>query len=259
MGAWFYKKEQAIDFAQVNDVESIKELVLHKCIVTNFSCITAAKALKSIALVDCNVTSEDLRCLKEMGKLKKISLNIMKLDSILCLAEISSLRELSLRRIDGINYEELEHFTKLQSLSIQETEVTTFDFMKKLKNLKVLEFNKVTISDLNFLYDLPKLKEFTMRYCADDETALECISEMKYLQRFQYPVPDMRIYQKCPKIYSIGVDSSRVEDFSVLDGKETITDIMFYNLKTEKQYEQQLAEVEKYLNLSSYGYVGDLD
>lgn len=259
MGALFYKKEQAIDFAQVDDVESIKELILHHCIVTNFSCITAAKALKAIALVDCNVTSEDLGCLKEMEKLKTISLNIMKLDSILCLAEISSLRELSLRGIDGINYEELENFTKLQSLSIQETAVITFDFMKKLKNLKVLEFNKVPISDLNFLYNLSKLKEFTMQYRADDETALECISEMKYLQRFQYPVPDMKIYKECPKIYSIGIDASRVADFSILDDKETITDVMLYNLKTEKQYERQIAALEKYLNLNSYGYVVDLD
>ena len=29
MGAWFYKKEQAIDFSQVEDIESIKELILH--------------------------------------------------------------------------------------------------------------------------------------------------------------------------------------------------------------------------------------
>lgn len=259
MGSWFYKKEQVIDFAQVDDVESIKELILHNCTVSNFSCIVAAKALKSIALVDCNITSEDLSCLKGMEKLKKISLNVMKLDSILCLAEITSLKELSLRRIEGIDYNELEHFTKLQNLYIGETEVSSFDFMKKIKNLKVLEFDKVPISNLNFLYDLPKLKEFTMRYTACDETALECIANMKYLQRFQYPVADMKIYQGCPKIQSIGIDSSRVEDFSVLEGKETITDLMFYNLKTEKQYEEQLAEVEKYLNLSSYGYVGEVE
>ena len=53
------------------------------------------------------------------------------------------------------------------------------DFMKKIKNLKVLEFDKVPISNLNFLYDLPKLKEFTMRYTACDETALECIETYK--------------------------------------------------------------------------------
>lgn len=259
MGSWFYKKEQVIDFAQVDDVESIKELILHNCTVTNFSYIAAAKALKSIALADCNITSEDLSCLKGMEKLKKISLNVMKLDSILCLAEIPSLRELSLRGIDGIDYDELEHFTKLQSLSIQETEVITFDFMKKLKNLKELSFNEVPIRDLNFLYDLPKLKEFIMEYRANDETALVCITKMKHLQRFLYPVPDMRIYQECPELYSIGVDSSRVEDFSILDGKESITDVMFYNIKTEKQYEQQLAEIKKYLNLRSYGYLEYLD
>ncbi len=256
MGSWFYKKEQVIDFAQVDDVESIKELILHNCTVINFSCITAAKALKSIALVDCNVTSEDLGCLKELEKLKIISLNVMRLDNILCLADISSLKELSLRRIEGIDYGELEHFSKLQVLSIQETEISSFDFMKGMKNIKVLELDKVSVGSLNFLCDLPKLKEFTMRYRADDEKALECISNMKYLQRFQYPVPDMSIYQECPKIQSIGVDSSRVQSFSALSGNETITDVMFYHLDSKKQYEEQLAEINKYLNLSSYGYMG---
>lgn len=102
---------------------------------------------------------------------------------------------------------------------------------------------------MNFLYDLPRLKEFTMRYTACDETALECIANMKYLQRFQYPVADMKIYQGCPKIQSIGIDSSRVEDFSALEGKETITDLMFYNLKTEKRYEEQLQRWRNIWNL----------
>ncbi len=259
MGSWFYKKEQDIDFAQVDDVECIKELILHNCTISNFSCITAAKALKFISLVDCNITSEDLSCLKEMEKLKKIYLNVMELDSILCLAEIASLRELSLRQIEGINYNELENFGKLQSLSLQDAEIPSLDFMKNLKNLKELEFNKVSISNLDFLYDLPKLKIFTMRYLAEDEKALECISKMKNLQRFQYPVPDMNIYKECPKIQSIGIDSARVQSFSELEGKETITDVMFYNLETEKQYEQQLAEVKKYLSLNSYGYVGEIN
>ncbi|MBS5794080.1 MAG: hypothetical protein KIC92_04850 [Clostridiales bacterium] len=258
MDSLFYKKEQAIDFAQVVDIESIKELVLHNCTVSNFTCIIDAKALKSIALVNCNITSEDLSCLKKMEKLKTIRLNVMKLDNILCLADIASLRELSIRRIEGINYEELEYFSKLQSLALQETEVSSFVFMKKLKNLKELEFNEVSIGDLNFLYDLPRLKEFTMRYRAEDETALNCISKMKYLQCFQYPVPDMSIYKECSKISSIGVDSARVQSFYELEGKKTITDVMFYNLETEKQYKQQLAEVNKFLDLRSYGYMGKL-
>ena len=91
MGSLFYKKGQYIDFAHINDIENIKELILHNCTINNFSCITsAAKTLKSIALVDCDITDKDLCCLKEMEKLKTISLNIMKLDSIECLAEISS-------------------------------------------------------------------------------------------------------------------------------------------------------------------------
>ena len=258
MGSWFYKKEQSIDFSQVEDIESIKELILHNCTVSNFSCITAAKELKSIALVDCNITSEDLGCLKEMEKLKKISLNVMRLDSILCLAEISSLRELSLRSIEGINYDDIGCLGKLQSLSLEETTVPSFDFMKKLKNLKELEFDEVPIGNLNFLYDLPKLKEFTMFYRAEDETALNCIPKMKYLQSFQYPVADMGIYKECPKIKSIGIDSARVQSFDELEGKETITSVRFYYPENEERYEQQIAEVKKYLNLRSYGYVEEL-
>ena len=79
--------------------------------------------------------------------------------------------------------------------------------------------------------------DFAMRYRAEDETALDCISTMKYLQCFQYPVADMGIYKECPKICSIGIDSERVQSFGELEGKEMITDVMFYYLETEKQYE----------------------
>lgn len=46
---------------------------MHNCIVANFSCITAAKDLKEIFLVNCNITSEDLSYLKELTKLKRIN------------------------------------------------------------------------------------------------------------------------------------------------------------------------------------------
>ncbi len=256
MGSWFYKKEQEIDFAQIEDIESIKELILHNCVVANFSYITSAKDLKSIALVDCNITSEDLSCLKGLGKLKKIALNVMRLDNISCLTQIASLQELSLRKIEGIDYEELGQFDKLQSLSIKETKIVSFDFIKKMKKLTVLEVDKVPVSNLNFLYDLPKLKEFNMPYRVEDEKALECIEHMKSLQRFQYPVADISIYRNCPKIKSIGIDSSQSQNFDVLAGKDTIDDVMFYYIDSEKQFEEQVEEISKYLDLSSYGCVG---
>lgn len=49
-----------------------------------------------------------------------------------------------------------------------------------------------------------------------------------------------------------------ITDFSVLKGNETINSVMFYNLKTEKQYEEMLAEAKTYLHLTSYGHVGEL-
>lgn len=79
---------------------------------------------------------------------------------------------------------------------------------------------------------------------------------MKALQRFQYPIADMSIYQNCPKITVIGIDSSRVQGFDVLTGNETIEDVMFYYLNSETQFEEQVKEISQYLDLSSYGYRG---
>lgn len=255
MGSLVYKKEQEIDFAQLENLENISELIVHYCTIKNFSLITAAKDLKSIAIVGCSITSEDLRCLKELEKLKSITLGLMKLDGISCLAEIASLRDLTLRAVEGVAYAELVQFPKLLRLRILETEIPSFDFMKKLRNLKVLEFQKVPIGNLDFLYDVPRLREFEMRYRADDETALKCVSGMKYLQTFQYPVPDMSVYRGCAKIASIGIDSSRVGGFEALEGMETVTGVMFYNLETKEKFERQLDEVRKYLKLRSYGYM----
>ena len=50
---------------------------------------------------------------------------------------------------------------------------------------------------------------------------------MKSLQKFRYPVADMNIYRECLKLDSIGIDSSRAQNFDAMAG-----------------------------NLSSYGYVG---
>lgn len=259
MPSFFYKKEQVIDFAQIEDVDMIQELILHHCTVSNFSRIAQAKGLKSVALVNCNITSQDLVCLQSLEKLKKVTLGLMKLDSILCLTGIAPLRELTLWGMEGIDYAQLAQFPKLLSLSLLETEVPSFDFMKGLKNLKTLEIKDVPLHHLEFLRVLPKLKEFELLDRVEDESALESIGSMKQLQRFQYPVGDLRLYAPCPKLNSIGIDSSRVTDFTPLEGKTGITDIMFYNLVSKSQFEEQLASVSQYLTLESYGYTGEID
>ena len=48
-------------------------------------------------------------------------------------------------------------------------------------------------------------------------------------------------------------------DFTPLEGKTGITDIMFYNLASKSQFNEQLAAVKQYLTLESYGYTGKID
>lgn len=48
----------------------------------------------------------------------------------------------------------------------------------------------------------------------------------------------------------------RTQNYEVLAGKESIEDVMFYNLDSEEQFKEQIEEISKYLELSSYGCVG---
>ena len=249
-----YFKNTHVDLAQVDDIESMTELIIHNCDISNFSYITAAKGLKKIAMVECNIRIEDLSCLKKMEKLKELTFRGMEMGSILWLSEIPSLRDLTLIEIYDIDYCELEQLPNLLRLYIEMTDVPSFEFLKKLKKLHTFELDRVPVSNLDFLYDLPKLKEFRMSYRATDEKALSCISSMKYMQSFLYPVRDIGIYKDCPKIKYIGLDGSYIHKFEVLKGKDSITSVFFFNCSSRQYFELESAKARKYLNLTSCGY-----
>lgn len=249
-----YFKNTHIDFSQVDDIESIKELIIHNCDISNFSCISAAKNLKEIVMVECNIAVEDLSCLKEMEKLKELRFRGMKMGSILWMSEIPSLKNLALIEINDIDYSELEYLPNLLRLYIEQADVPSFDFLKKLKKLHTFELDMVPVNNLDFLYDLPKLKEFRMSYRTADEKALSCISNMKYLQSFLYPVRDISIYKDCPKIKYIGLDGSIIHKFKVLEGKDSITSVFFFNCSSQRYFERESAKAKNYLNLTSCGY-----
>lgn len=58
---------------------------------------------------------------------------------------------------------------------------------------------------------------------------------------------------------NVGIDASRVTDFRILNGNETIQNVMFYNLKSKNQFNQLLEQADACLKLKSYGYAGELD
>ena len=247
-----YRVGQTVDFANIEDVKSIKELILHDCTINNLSQIFRAENIKTVAFINCNITDKDLVHLKTLPKLKTVILGIMPIRSIRCLSEIPTLRELSFRQMHDLDYSELQYFPKLLTLSIKETNITSLDFLEKIKGLKCLELNEIPLTNLNFLKYTKKLREFNMMYSVEDETALSELLNIRYLKTFQYPVPDMTLYRNCPIINSIGVDSSRVKNLDALAGMDTIREVFFYNLTSREQFEEQLAEVKKHLRLSSY-------
>ena len=54
-----------------------------------------------------------------------------------------------------------------------------------------------------------------------------------------------------------GMEEYELDDeYIYRPGKESIEDVMFYNLDSEEQFKEQIEEISKYLELSSYGCVG---
>lgn len=179
----------------------------------------------------------------------------MEMQNIESLASLKYLKELSLRKIDKLNTNQLSLFKFLKTLSLEDLEVDNFDFLNSLKSLKELNINKIKVYNLSFLKNLKNLTKFVMHEKAEDENDISLITELKKLKEFQYPVSNMELYKYCPNLISIGVDAKNIYNIPLL--KDTkIHEVTIYNASSEEEADEIISKIEKYITLSSYGYVG---
>lgn len=93
---------------------------------------------------------EDLTPLKDLKKLKKLSLGINKVSDLSPLKDITSLEILSLSRNNVVDISHLKNLTNLTSLILDENQIKDITPIKNLPNLKVLD---ITNNNMNVTTD----------------------------------------------------------------------------------------------------------
>lgn len=250
----FIKKEK-LSFKPLMYMSNLREIIIHDCTISDFSFISEATELRKLFLINCIFNNDELSSLSTMPNLMEISLNCMEMQNIDCSASLKSLKKLSLRKIDKLNTNKLSLFKFLKSLSLEDVAVENFDFLNSLKSLKELSINKIEVHNLSFLKNLKNLTKFVMHEKAEDENDISLITKLKKLKEFQYPVSNMELYKCCPNLISIGADAKNIYNIPLL--KDTkIDDVTIYNASSEEEADEVISKIEKYITLSSYGYVG---
>lgn len=213
--------------------------------------------LREIVLI-CQVSDEELEVLAGLPNLKEVIFSKIELSSVEKLKESKTLKALDFYKVKGYDFSELSQFTKLQELRLDDVELNNIDFLHKLVNLKKLKINNVPVDNLDFFENMKKLNEFTMYDKVEDESGLQYVSAMKNLKSFEYPVTDMMVYKGLEKLKTAGMDGMTVTNIDVFEGTN-ISSICVVEAGTETRFEAIVDEVKKYVKLTSYMHVGDLE
>lgn len=230
---------------------NLKELILHDCIITDFSFVSKAKNLRKIYLVNCKFNKEELSSLSNLSKLSVLSLNCMEINSIGSLSVLKSLKELSLRKIDNFNTDEIALFKNLKNLSIDDLDIKNFDFLNYLKKLKELAIKNIKVNNLNYLKNLKNLKSFVLNEKAEDESDISLITGLKKIGEFQYPVSNMEFYKASKYLKTIGIDARNIYNIEML--KDTnINNVIIYNSLSEEEALEIVSKIQEYITLYSY-------
>lgn len=269
-------KDEMISFAPLKYMRNLRELIIHDSTIIDFTEITHAIELRTIFLVGCQFDENDLEALAKLPNLKELHLGCMDFKNIQCLINAPSLKILGLRKLEQlnsiqflaeskslkileledlpqINIDELEHFKKLQELSIKEIEIDNLNFLQNMKDIKKLELPEVEVENLNFLKYLKKLTAFELKHKAKEESGLQFLPNLKKLKEFNYPVADLKLYESCEKLETIGIDVVNMCNVEYLKDSN-IYNVKLYGVKSETELKQISEKLEQYITLQSYSW-----
>lgn len=249
-----------ISLEPVRYMNNLKELYIYDYKIEDFDVIATAKNLQKIGIGNCEFDIDKLEILATLPKLKRVYLRDMKqVKSIKFLERSSSIKSLDLCRMTSLAIKELPNSTKIEEIEIEDMGFEDFGFLTRYKNLKQIKIKEQKINNLDFLYEMKKLVSFkadldeSYDKKAENEDGLAALPQLKMLQSFEYPVSDVSQYVGCTKLTEIGIDVKGTFQFEQLKGSK-ITGATFYNAYSEEEVERIVDEINKYIDLSSYGY-----
>lgn len=250
--------KMTISLEPVAYMDSLKELIIHNCIITDFEKISGAIELKKLILVNCQFEYEKLGELTKLSKFNQLTLRRMPIDDISCLLKCKCLKQLRLLEMNDLDVTKLGDFSKLQELELDKMTVPSFDFLKEYKALKMLEIKNIEIGSLDFLENLKKLTSFKSEDRAMNEDGLKYIKDMKNLKELDYPVGDMDLIRGCEKLECVGIYAPGFKNVEALKDSN-IHSVSIYEGRNIEELKSIIASVEEYVHLTSYGWKGDFD
>lgn len=245
-------REQELSCEPIAYMENVKELIFHDCKIENLHCIAQAPQLQKLIFARCTFCKEDLSVLSAAPKLKELSINVMDGAGLSALKDIKTLKCLNIRKITGVDEKTLSGFTKLQELSIEDMDIHDASFIGNMVGMKKLELGRLQLNDLDFLKNLKKLTEFELAMNAADETGLSALGSLTKLKSFIYPVRDLSIYKGHPSLIKVGFAKDVDKGFEVFAGSP-VNSFTVIGTMDDNHGEQIRKEMEKYVNISSYG------
>lgn len=252
------KGEMTISLAPVAYMDSLKELIIHNCTITEFESISGAIELKKMILVNCDFEYEKLAELAKLSKFNELTLRKMPIADISCLLNCKGLKQLRLLDMNDLDVTKLWDFSKLQELELDKMKITSFDFLKGYKGLKKLEINNIQVENLDFLENLKKLTSFKLEERAKNEDGLKYIKDMKNLKEFDYPVGDMELIRGCEKLETVGICASQFKNVEAFKDSNIHT-VMMYEGTSARELVGIIESIKEYVHLTSYGWKGDFD
>lgn len=245
-------KDEQISCRPLAHMINLKELILHDCVVTDFSVLAKLPQLQKLILVGCTLEDGSLSMLKNAPALKHLGLRRMNGTGLETLSGIKTLKSLYLSEMEGVCAEDIGSFVSLQELELEKNMFSGWDFLSGMKNLKILNLHDEPLPDLEFLKNLKKLTEFELYRNADQEEGLRYLPELKKLKRFLYPVKEIKVYEGCGSLEEIGFAPEVRSGFEVLSGTKVHSFTVCGKIENE-ELEYIADEVRKVISLSSFG------
>lgn len=221
---------------------------------TDLHHMTRLEYLEGMAFIDMDLSQEKWNILKEITKIKELSIYRSFISDLNLFLGNKDLKKLRLSTVSFHVLNDLNQFQKLEELNLEIIGLMNplcFEGLSKLRKLKC--HSNVTILNLEFLQYLPNLEEFSVEAPAMDESCISTVKELTKLQYLNYPIRDLSLIAGLEKLKEVTVNAA--DYYNVRSLKDSsIRSVMLYGARDDEHVEEVIDEIQQYKSLTSYAW-----
>lgn len=252
---------------EVNDITALGELTNLKEInlncncaiysgggVSDLSCLSGLVNLESLVLGETARDIEGISVLKELPKLKTLSLAVSHFSDTAALQDLTGLQSLDLGHTDISDISALQKLTQLESLDLSNNDIGDISALQGLTELKFLVLRRCGISDITALKNLTRMEGLDLRENEiSDIGPLEgmtnmvrlCLDNSREVNRQK--ISDISALRNMTKLQRLTLDDVGISDISPLAG---LTELEMLYLE-----ENNISDIQALKNMTHMRYL----